>query len=129
MKFNCILLLAGLTMWSCQTTSPSQQQTLNNSAPYAQYRSLAEALSIHPGLQVTGAQGMEKVIIRQSSQGFNEPLYVINKQPVGNDYMRANQLLNMAQVQSIKVLKRTADTLIYGAMASNGVISIKTNTF
>jgi TonB-dependent SusC/RagA subfamily outer membrane receptor len=55
-----------------------------------------------------------------------EPLYVVDGQPVEAGPNGTLSWLNAEDVDSIAVLKYEADTAIYGVRGSNGVILIRT---
>lgn len=98
----------------------------------------------------TGPSGSSRVIIRGngSLNGNNQPLYVVNDMPIDNTLLGlpqpegytsdgiANGLnidrgdgisgINPDDIQSITVLKGGTAAALYGSLASNGVILIKT---
>lgn len=61
-----------------------------------------------------------------SLMGNNEPLYVIDEQPVQAGPGGALIGVNPHDIETIKVLKNPADTGIYGIRGANGVILITT---
>ncbi len=85
-----------------------------------------------PGVEVTtvsGSPGASSVIrIRggNSIQGNNNPLYVVDGVIMGQDY-DLNKI-NIADIQSINVLKDATAVAIYGTRGSNGVVLISTKT-
>ncbi len=88
----------------------------------------------------TGAGGSSRVIIRGNSTltGNNQPLYVVDGIPIGNDNNGAASLwggsdggdgvssINPDEIQSISVLKGGSATALYGSRGGNGVILITT---
>jgi TonB-linked SusC/RagA family outer membrane protein len=106
--------------------------------------SIADALQGKvAGLQITssGTQGgSSKILIRgaNSINGNNDPLFIIDGQPVSNadrgggpggsraDYGSAISDVNPDDVESISVLKGPNAAALYGSRASNGVILITT---
>ncbi|WP_299557263.1 SusC/RagA family TonB-linked outer membrane protein [Seonamhaeicola sp.] len=90
----------------------------------------------------TGAAGSSRVIIRGNTSltGENQPLYVIDGIPMGNDVSGSASLwggndggdgvssLNPDDIESMSVLKGGAAAALYGSRASNGVIMITTKT-
>ncbi|MBX2814841.1 MAG: Plug domain-containing protein [Saprospiraceae bacterium] len=124
MKTSCTLVWAVLCALACQTTHPGISA---NPYPFAQYQNLADALRSYPGLLVSGPRGQEEIVVRQNvSVRSAAPLYVINDQAVGNNYFRANQLIDMAQVKQIRVLKGMSESARYGSLGTAGVILIDT---
>ena len=85
-----------------------------------------------PGVEVTtvsGSPGASSVIrIRggNSIQGNNNPLYVVDGVIMGQDY-DLNKI-NIADIQSVNVLKDATAVAIYGTRGSNGVVLITTKT-
>jgi len=72
----------------------------------------------------TPGGGTQSVLIRGlNTLGNNEPLIVIDGQPVGRAQM---DLLNSNDIESMQILKDAAAASIYGSRASNGVIIITT---
>lgn len=88
----------------------------------------------------TGAAGSSRVIIRGNSSltGNNQPLYVVDGIPIGNDNNGSASLwggndggdgissINPDEIESISVLKGGAATTLYGSRGGNGVILITT---
>ena len=88
----------------------------------------------------TGAGGSSRVIIRgnNSLKGNNQPLYIVDGIPIGNDNNGAASLwggsdggdgissLNADEIQSISVLKGGSAAALYGSRGGNGVILITT---
>ncbi len=121
-----VAFVCTLICFSCYTGQSAGVQD-SPRQPYAQYRTLADALRKHGGLLVTGTGFDQKVLVRRSvNQSQDEPLYVLNGFPLGNSYVRANQAINMAEVESIRVLQSLTQTATYGSMGSAGVIEIST---
>ena len=106
--------------------------------------SIADALQGKvAGVQITasGTQGgSSKILIRgaNSINGNNDPLFIVDGQPVSNadrggspggsraDYGSAISDLNPDDVETISVLKGPNAAALYGSRASNGVILITT---
>jgi len=88
----------------------------------------------------TGAAGSSRVIIRGNTSltGNNQPLYIIDGIPMGNDNQGSAGMwggsdggdgvssINPDDVASVSVLKGGAAAALYGSRASNGVIIITT---
>ena len=97
------------------------------------------------GLDITPTSGMpgasSSIVIRgaRSFSGNNQPLYVVDGQPIvggggggsttsGSDDTGRILDLNPADIESINVLKGQAASALYGIRASNGVIVITTKS-
>lgn len=81
-----------------------------------------------PGLNIkqdgTPGGGVQEVLIRgRSTLGNNEPLYIIDDQPVER---RRFNLLAPNEIESIQILKDASAASIYGSRASNGVVIVTT---
>ncbi len=90
----------------------------------------------------TGAGGSSRVIIRGASSlaGGNQPLYVVDGIPIGNDNNGSASLwggndggdgissLSPDDIESVSVLKGGAASALYGSRASNGVIIVTTKS-
>lgn len=88
----------------------------------------------------TGAAGSSRVIIRGNSTltGNNQPLYVVDGIPIGNDNNGSASLwggndggdgissITPDDIESISVLKGGSATALYGSRGGNGVILITT---
>ena len=87
---------------------------------------LTEMLRKVPGLAVTGAGTNARVTIRGAStiNASNEPLYVLDGTPMGQNFNTIAGIIDPNEVQSIYVLKG-ADAAIYGVQGGNGVILFK----
>lgn len=90
----------------------------------------------------TGAAGSSRVIIRGNSTltGNNQPLYVVDGIPIGNDNNGAASLwggndggdgissIAPDDIESVSVLKGGAASALYGSRGGNGVILITTKS-
>lgn len=127
MKYSTLissLCVALFFAFSCSST-----QSVNRAAPdYSNLQTLDQVLRMQGGLNVQGGGNNVKVYVRGIST-FNletQPLYVIDGAPIGHDYARANNAVNVKDIISIKVLSGKSETTIYGVEGTNGVIIIKT---
>jgi len=130
--FSFLFLMAACTT-SEQTTRPHEIElhtghsvnTVTDERDY--YRSLADYLQRVPGVYVSGPQNNQMVLIRGVSS-FNseiQPLYVIDGTSVGTNYNTVNNMLNVRDIDNVRVLKGS-DAAIYGVRGANGVIVITT---
>ena len=55
-----------------------------------------------------------------------QPLYVVDGVRMGHDYYQVVRTVNVNDIASVEVIRSTAQALIYGRDAGNGVILIKT---
>ena len=127
MQTVIVAVLTVLVFSSCHTGHSALDQT-SEMNPFARYRTLGDALRIYSGLQVTGTGLQQTVTVsRNSSMRNTEPLFVLNGFPMGNNYHRANQAIDMAEVKQIRFLRTVSETAKYGAEGSSGVILISTD--
>ena len=124
MKFNYFCIAGFLTMVAC-TTGPKDR--LSSTEYFSRFNNLSEALRVYPALMISGTGNQTKVMLRKNISIQNqEPLYVFDGFPIGNNYHSANQILNMADVTAIRLLSQPSELNTYGTMASAGVIEIRT---
>ena len=90
----------------------------------------------------TGAAGSSRVVIRGNNTltGNNQPLYIIDGIPIGNDNNGAAGLwggndggdgissINPDDIESVRVLKGGAASALYGSRGGNGVILVTTKS-
>jgi TonB-dependent SusC/RagA subfamily outer membrane receptor len=107
---------------SSGTTATSTVTPTNSSL------SLFDYLRKVPGVQVSGTESNPNIMVRtsfNSSYSSNQPLFVIDGRPVGNNYQTAAGMVDVNDIKSITVLKDVASTSEYGMQGSNGVIVIR----
>ena len=77
-----------------------------------------------PGLQITPAPGAgEAIRIRGfSALSDRQPLYILDGLPVSGDI---NNMISVADIDHINILKDVSATAMYGSRAANGVILIE----
>ncbi|PRY90692.1 SusC/RagA family TonB-linked outer membrane protein [Mongoliibacter ruber] len=61
-----------------------------------------------------------------SIYGNNDPLYVVDGMPLGENVGGIEQIVNPADVESIEILKDASAAAIYGSRGANGVVLITT---
>lgn len=130
-----LLLLSLLLTYACSagqhTSQPAVSKTTLPEGSVRDdkdiYRSLADYLQQIPGVNVMGSQGNQIVTIR-GINSFNsgiEPLFVINGQIIGSSYSQANSMINVRDIDYVRVLKGP-DAATYGVRGGNGVVLIVT---
>ncbi|MCB0666708.1 MAG: TonB-dependent receptor plug domain-containing protein [Saprospiraceae bacterium] len=124
MNLRITLLALTLSFAACST---SNHQRLSSREYFSQFSDLAQALRFYPALLISGTGNQTRVILRKNASMQNqEPLYVVDGMPIGNNYARANHLVNMAEVVDIRLLSHTHELTSYGVNGASGVIEIKT---
>lgn len=128
--YNVIPLLSILFLFSagsqfgCSSTNSSN---MSRSEPSFGYTNLLEMLRKEPQLMISGPSSNPEIRIRgagRSISGSNEPLFVLDGNPVGNGYNSVRNI-DVNVVESIRVVS-AARAGIYGARGGMGVIEIKT---
>lgn len=80
------------------------------------------------GVRVNGSGRSASISIRGSSsstlQSDPRPLYVIDGVRAGRSFSNIYSMINMQNVNSIRVIKLSRATMLYGHEGSNGVIEI-----
>ena len=124
-KIFILLLCLGMSTWYCTSTrtAASPEKTKTDEPAF---RELADLLRKEPGLDVKGSAPNYRINIR-GKQAFltsSEPLFVIDGIAVGNSYAQAANMINITDIQDIKVLKGSEATS-WGSRGANGVIEIR----
>ena len=109
------LLFAGCSSTGSSVSDRNDDGRIENQNDY--YRSLADYLTKVPGVNVRGSGDNAFVTIRgvSSFNSTNTPLYVIDGNAVGNEYSRANSIVNPQDIDYVRVLKGP-DAAIYGCL-------------
>ncbi|MTI41880.1 TonB-dependent receptor plug domain-containing protein [Fulvivirga lutimaris] len=129
-KILFFILLFGCGSANKQTSSVQVQQDVvsNEVAPGDNSTSLADYLKRIPGVQIQGRGPDVQVLIRGNNtfSENREPLFIINGLRVGTTYQSASQLVDVADIANVRVLKSGSETARYGMQGNNGVIIITT---
>lgn len=96
----------------------------------ASYSSVSQALQGRtPGVYINNSTGMPgstpSLTIRGNNDKYTSPLYVIDG--IIQDAETFNRL-NSQDIESLTIMKDAASAAVYGAIAGNGVIVVKTKT-
>ncbi|MGB0840060.1 MAG: TonB-dependent receptor plug domain-containing protein [Chitinophagales bacterium] len=123
----CLMAFILLSLPACTGVQGTQVKQVKN---YSNYTNLADALRGEPGVDVMGVGNNVSILVRGISSINLEtrPLFVIDNVPLGTDYNVANNLINVKNIETIRVLKGSSATTRYGEQGTNGVILIKTKT-
>lgn len=91
------------------------------------FRNLVDFLYRISGVNITGPSSNPTITIRgiSSINSGIEPLYVIDGQAVGTNYLNVNGMLNVRDIAQVHILKGS-DASLYGVRGANGVIVITT---
>lgn len=92
----------------------------------ASYSSTAQALQGRtPGVYISNSTGMPGATPSLVIRGNNTPLYVIDG--IVQDAETFNRL-NSQDIESLTIMKDAASAAVYGAVAGNGVVVVKTKS-
>tara|TARA_R100001143_G_C3361193_1_gene136094 strand:- start:7737 stop:8165 length:429 start_codon:yes stop_codon:yes gene_type:complete len=137
---KAILLLITLFIVSIIGCSTSESTVDNNGSVIAtetvdnavvnqpdNFRNLVDFLYRISGVNITGPSSNPTITVRgvSSINSGIEPLYVIDGQAVGTNYLTVNGMLNVRDIAQVHVLKGS-DASLYGVRGANGVIVITT---
>ncbi len=94
---------------------------------YNESMTLADHLMQVSGLSVQGSGRNAQVRVHgvSSMYGSNEPLFVVNGQPIDGGLSAVSSMVPVADIARISVLKTPSETSMYGVRGANGVIVIK----
>ena len=127
-----IVLFAGVLTLSCSSSKKADSDKKTTSSKYQKEEfdgslSLEAHLRKHTGVTIRGAGQDAQVIIRGTSSmnGDNEAVFVVNGRLIEGGLRSASQIVPVAEIKSIKVLKPGSQTAIYGIKGANGVVEIK----
>jgi len=120
-----IFLVLTATMIQVSCTSP--QGMAGSQRAEKVYTSLLDWLRDQPELTISGSESSPTIRIRGNTSlvSDNEPLFVVNGNPVGTGYSSVSYSVDVNNVESIRVLTRSQSGL-YGSRGANGVVLIKT---
>lgn len=127
-----ILLVATICMSSCSTSNKRLNRASNdpNLVQTADKQPLNETWSTLfsrvVGVEVRGTEPNLSLRIRgdRSIELSNEPLYVLDGVRLGQDFSRLAGAILPKDVASIRVLKGSSATTMYGDNSGNGVIVV-----
>jgi TonB-dependent SusC/RagA subfamily outer membrane receptor len=133
-KVSVFIILVMMTLTSCGSTAYYGNLSGNKfnqdevKTKNIQNLPLVDYLRRVPGLTVSGYGANVDISIRglATINGVNSPLYVIDNDPIGNNYNQAASMVDTNDIKSVLVLKDAVSTTSYGTRGSNGVIMIKT---
>ncbi len=127
-KISMMCLLA-VFLGSCasQTGGTASADKDKPAKDYSSYTNMADVLRSVGGIQVSGYGQNVTVTLRgvNTFTGDTQPLYVVNKIPMGTDYGLINQIAPQ-DIDDIRVLKGTYAINRYGNLGRNGAILITT---
>jgi len=130
--FLSLLIIIGL-MTACGTpqavTSQGEDQksnTIDVDNTKTGITDLTLYLKQISGIHINGSGGDATIVVRgTSSVNFETaPLFVVNGNPIGNDYSVIFDMVDVQQVKQVRVLKSSVDIAMYGMRGATGVVEI-----
>jgi TonB-dependent SusC/RagA subfamily outer membrane receptor len=104
----------------------AKKKKKNRAEKTVTYLSLADLLRRQPGVMVQGSGNNATVAIRGGAGvSGTEPLYVVDKVPIGTSYGQVAGMVDVNDIDNINVLSG-ADASQYGTRGNGGVIEITT---
>jgi len=128
-----LIIAIAFTMASCASTNMATGP--NNAGESNEVKTQDEAnlpLSSYlrrvPGLMIQGSGDNVTIMIRGAStaSGSTNPLFVVDKMPVGNNYAQVANMVDVNSIKTVRVLKDASETAAYGSRGANGVVEIIT---
>ena len=125
------IILSIMAVTSCDTTNrvdrqKSEMRTFDGVENPSQSVNLVDHLIKVPGINVVGDGRNAKITVRGISTfyGSNEPLFIVNGQQLNGGLQEAMNIVPVADIKSIRVLKNPDEIGGYGVRGANGVILI-----
>lgn len=133
--YSFLILLTGLfVMVSCASSGSASSDNNRSGGNEVLVDNPNLGLEVYinrlSGVNVRGSGQSSSIDIRGGSSTIESdprPLFVIDGIRVGRDFSRVYRLVDMHNVNSVRVLKMSRATILYGHEGSNGVIEILTN--
>lgn len=110
------------------TKTPEQNDANTVQVGAANSIQLVDYLRRIPGLQIHQRGNEINVTVRgvNSLTGNQNPLFVVNRNPVGNSYDEAVMAVDVNDIRTVNVIKGPEGQQMYGTRAANGVVQILT---
>jgi TonB-dependent SusC/RagA subfamily outer membrane receptor len=127
----CLVAILFLSVFGCSSTGKAGggNQNPNEITPTQANVDLATYLRRIPGVQIIGSGENVVVHIRGGSQtitGRHGALFVVDNMIAGNSYATVVGMVDVNDIERVKVLKGVDASAAYGFRGSNGVIEIST---
>ncbi|PWN07309.1 TonB-dependent receptor plug domain-containing protein [Rhodohalobacter mucosus] len=123
-----ILLSACATTERTTDSGDSSQTETSESSSVDPSISLLKQIRMLPGIYVESRGGELNVYLR-GQYSFNAEtrvLFVVNNVPIGRDFNALDSMVNVEDIQSIRVMRAIESAQLYGLRGSSGAIVIKT---
>ena len=133
LTFISLLAIIGLTT-SCitpQAVATSEEGRKSNTLEVDNTKAGITDLTVYlkqiSGIKVNGTGADATITVRGITSVNMEttPLFVVNGNPVGNNFATVYNMIDVQQVKRITVLKSSVDTSMYGMRGATGVVEIE----
>lgn len=123
-----IFQISILIFIGCSTTNSID--SANTDAQNINYTSLADFLRHNSNVSVKGSEQDIRLQIRgvNSINSDTRPFIYIDRNPVGRDYVKANNSVNPNNIKRVEVISSLADLTRYGQEGHSGIIRIHTKS-
>lgn len=121
-------IISMMILFSCSTTNKTTSNENYKKEKVVHYSSLADYIRGNSNVRVTGVDPNIRLELRGASSLTSDtrPFIYINRNPIGRDYARANNLINPNDIERIEVITNLADLTRYGQEGHSGIIKIHT---
>lgn len=121
-------LLSFLFLCACSTTNNIDSTIADNQS--IDYTSLADFLRHNSNVSVKGSEQDIRLQIRgiNSITADTRPFIYVDRNPVGRDYVKANNAVNPNNIKRVEVISSLADLTVYGQEGHSGIIKVHTKS-
>ena len=129
-------IFPALLIIACVFSCAQGENYTRKQRDFSVYTTLGEAIRSVGGVQVIGGNTMAgfndaNIALRGQGSliGNTQPLYVVDNIPIGNDYNYANSIVHPTNIASIRIVKGTNASAVFGEEGNHGAIIIRTKNY
>ena len=129
-KLLVLISIIGLfVVCSCAASQQGSEESTIEQAELS-YTSLSDYLRHKTNITVSGVEPDIRLQIRGmgSVTSDTRPFIYVDKNPIGRDYIRANNYVNANNIKRVEVISSLADLAVYGHNGHAGIIKIYTKS-
>jgi len=127
-----LTLFSALLLFSCSTatTATKSNDKVSVETSSQHYVSLADYLRRNSNVSVKGTGQDIRLQIRgmNSLTSDTRPYIYINRNPIGREYVKADNAVDPNNIKRIEVISSLAELTIYGQEGHSGIIKIHTKS-
>ncbi|MDX1940276.1 MAG: TonB-dependent receptor plug domain-containing protein [Saprospiraceae bacterium] len=126
--FTILSVIALLTVLNSCSSAKNTASEKSAGDPTADYQTLKDYLRRDPKIQIRGGGESITVMIRgaNSFSGGVEPVFILDGTPIANSYVQASAIVNVNNINAVKVLTPGEATAQFGQRGENGAVVITT---